>query len=212
MKRVLLVLSSAACATAAQSAHPVAPGKTEVTASIGRVASTKEPGRMPLQADDPLARGPGEGAWTGELMVRRGIVEGLDAGLRLSRMPGAGGLSVVAIDPKLRLGRSSRVVISLGIPAGLAWEEAPEAEYVGAVIVPTVYVGLKASPTVELVAAPKLHFLFVDRQDMQQHWGLTLSPRFTDPHRRWAVQPELGLTWLDDTTLLLLGFSVSAGN
>lgn len=212
MKRALPLLACAACATAAQSAHPVAPGKTEVTASLGRAASMKEPSRLPSQADDPLARGPGEGAWMGELMIRRGIVDGLDAGLRLGRLPGVGGLSVVALDPKLRLVRSPRAVVSVGIPAGVAWEEVPEPRYFGAVVIPTLYVGLDVSPSVELIAAPKLHLLFDDRQVMQQAWGLTLSPRFTDPQRRWAVQPELGLTWFNDTTLLLLGFSVSAGS
>jgi len=212
MKRVLLLLASSACATSAQSARPVDPGTTEVTVSLGRAASLKEPSRSPSGESDPLAKGVAEGAWTGELMIRHGMTDGFDGGLRLGRMPGLGGLSVAAVDLKVRVVRSPRVVVSLGGPAGIVWEETPGPSYLGAVAVPTLYLGMEVSPTVELVAAPKLHLIFARGEAMEQAWGLTIGPRFTEPRRRWAVHPELGITRFADTTLLLLGFSVSAGD
>jgi hypothetical protein len=71
---------------------------------------------------------------------------------------------------------------------------------------------MDVSPSVELIAAPKLHLLFERDKDARTAWGVTFAARFTEPERRWAVQPELGVTRIDDAMFVLLGFSVSAAN
>jgi hypothetical protein len=141
-----------------------------------------------------------------------GIADGVDVGFRLGRTPGSVAASLLAIDPKVRLLRGTSSVLSVGIPTGIAWDEGADITYRGAFLVPTLYLSMDVSPSTELIASPKLHLLFERDHDARTAWGVTLAARFTEPERRWAVQPELGLTRIDDATLLLVGFSVSAVN
>jgi hypothetical protein len=209
MKRLLLLaLITTACANSYQSAHTLAPGKTQVTADITGV--------RPLDSSGDSE----SSALVGDLMIRHGIDEGLDGGVRLGRMPGSptDGASQLVFDLKKRLSDSATSTVSVDIPVGLGWEENNGDFGNGIVgVMPTLLIGSQISPTTELVFGPKFVLLYnpeATSDSTLAGGGVSVGIRFTDAARTYAVQPELSFLKLDETnaSLLAFGIAVAAGN
>ncbi|CAN5915903.1 hypothetical protein BH11MYX2_BH11MYX2_21270 [soil metagenome] len=221
---IALALALTGCATAAQSAHTLAPGKTEVTVSGSR-------NTLSGQSDDAVA------LYGGQVMVRRGVAENADVGFSVTRTPGSGqSLWGLAVDPKFRFtAAGAQTTISLGVPVALFFADQPsikmsdtsdgqdELDYGGVMASPTLYVGQAVSPTAELLIAPRLYLIkpgegtFSDT-DLRLYFGGSIGVRLTDPKRHWAVTPEIAFTHLnaengaDSQTLLTVGVGLSVGN
>lgn len=196
--------------TVAQSARVLAPGKTQVSVGANRTTASADEG------DDVL--------WSGQVMVRRGLADKVDVGVILDRTPGSGeATSRLAVEPKVQLtAPGGNVTVSLALGAGVIWADGMtsdglDAELGGYMLSPTAYLGFELAPGAELVAAPRLHFVFPDGEDDHgTAYGASIGVRFTDPARTWAVHPELTYMTIDDTfvdeSFLTLGVSVSAGD
>jgi hypothetical protein len=220
---IVLALALTGCATA-QSAHTLAPGKTEVTVSGSRNTLSS------AETDDAAF-------YTGEVMVRTGVSDNADVGVALTRSTGTGeALWGLTLDPKFRFTEAAaQTTISLGVPVGVFFADEPSRpaadgnpseggfDYGGLVAAPTLYVGQQVSPTAELLIAPRVYLLkpdkgtFVDT-DLRAYFGGSIGVRITDPARHWAVTPELAFTHInaegeaDSETLLTLGLGLSVGN
>jgi hypothetical protein len=194
--------------TAAQSARVLAPGKTQVSVGANRVTATDEDGVL----------------WSGQVMVRRGLADKVDVGVILDRTPGSGeATSMLAVEPKVQLtAPGGNVTVSLALGAGVIWADGMtsdglDAELGGYMLSPTAFLGFELAPGAELVAAPRLHFVFPDGEDDHgTAYGASIGVRFTDPARTWAVHPEVTYMTIEDTfvdeSFLTLGVSVSAGD
>ncbi|HEY4176300.1 MAG TPA: hypothetical protein VGM90_05695 [Kofleriaceae bacterium] len=212
------------CATAAQSAHTLAPGKTEVTVAGSRNKTTDQ------SSDDPAI-------YSGQVMVRTGVSDATDVGFQLSRTTGTSdALWGLTVDPKFRFTEpTAQTTISLGIPVGIFFADEPSIsststapssggfDYGGLIVAPTLYVGQQISPTAELLIAPRFYLIkpdthVYDDTDLRAYFGGSVGVRITDPQRHWAVTPELAFTHInaegsgDSTTLLTLGLGISVGN
>ncbi|MBZ0235505.1 MAG: hypothetical protein K8M05_24460 [Deltaproteobacteria bacterium] len=196
------LLVAGACATTHQSARVLEPGKTQVTAALGRTS-----------ADEG---GLDEGIWSGDLQVHTGLADKIEGGARLVRTPGSGGtLSYGAVEGRFQIVPD---LVSIALPFGLLWaEEGADFDDGFFLATPTVFVGSQLSPTLELVAAPKL-YVFIptdDEGDTEVELGGSVGARFTNPARTWAIHPELGLLRIggdDSVTYITFGLGVSVGN
>lgn len=205
MTRIALVLALTAC-TASQSARVLAPGKTQVTAAINRNEVTGD-------TDS-------DAIWSGEVMVRHGLGDRFDGGLRVARTPGRGeAVSLAQLEPKVQVtAADAATTLALALGLGLAWgEQGSDFEDGTYVIAPTVFVGHALSPTAELVFAPKLSVIKPDgSSESLTGVGAALGVRVTDPARSWAVHPELLVQRISDDndseTFVTLGLGVSVGN
>jgi hypothetical protein len=200
---MLLALGAGACATSHQSARVLAPGKTQVTTALARTSSSDEVG---------------EGLWNGDLQVHGGVAPGVELGGRLVRTPGGGNtLSGASLEGRFQV-VPERVAIA--VPVGFVWQEEFDDFEGGAyTLTPTVFVGADVSPTLEVVAAPKL-FVFIPDEgdgDTEVEWGGSVGLRVTNEARTWALHPELGLAHFSEDdgsgeTFLTFGLGVSVGN
>ncbi len=210
MKSTLLALAAlgafttalGACTTA-QSARPLAPGKTQVSVALtgNRLVGTED--------SDLL--------WTGQVMVRRGLSSNADLGVSLTRVPGStDALSLALVDSKVRLTpEASETTISASLGGGLIWADRGFDFDLGAfVLTPALYLGLRLSPTAEAVLSPRLYVLLPqdDNDEREANLGGTVGIRFTNPARTWALHPELGLVRFAGEATLSLGLSISAGD
>ncbi|HEU0034108.1 MAG TPA: hypothetical protein VFQ53_25950 [Kofleriaceae bacterium] len=209
----LVLLTSVAivgCASSYQSAHVLAPGKTQVSAAVTRIEQIAEDGDT---ADE-------DGIYVGDVRVAHGIADKVDANVRLTRAPGSGDtVSMMSAEARFELtAPEAPAALSIGLPIGILWAEEDELEldYGGLVVMPTLYAGYQVSPGVELVAAPKLFITIPDEGDTQLDFGGSLGVRISDLAQTWHVQPELGLAHFSDegdsATFLLFGLSIGAGN
>jgi hypothetical protein len=205
MRAALLALVLlGACATSHQSARVLAPGKTQVTTALARTSATEG--------------GLDEGIWTGDLQVHTGVASNVEVGARLVRTPGgAETASIASIEGRFQVVPDH---VSVALPVGILWEEQfDDFEGGNFFLTPTVFVGTDVSPTMELVAAPKL-FVFIpddDDDDTEIEFGGSVGLRITNEARTWAVHPELGLIQLsegdgDGETYVTFGLGVSVGN
>lgn len=205
---LLLLTAAAGCAGTYQSAHTLAPGKTQVTADITAARATDNG-----DTSDTVM--------TGELMVRHGLDDGLDGGIRLGRLPdddSTSSASALSFDIKKRLSDSETNTISLDIPAGILWSESGLNFSDGILhFTPTLLVGLQVDPSTEVVFGPKFILLLNPENDSSDHTaiggGATLGVRFSDAARTYGIQPELGIAKVEDIDVILtFGIAVAAGN
>lgn len=208
MTSLVLALAAAAallgaCATSYQSARVVEPGKVQVT---GALAHTE---------GGPTSS---YGGWRtlGDLQVRAGIVDRVDAGLRFVRSPGTSYRSYATLDAKVELVPDR---VSLSLPVGLVWyQEGDRIDRVSTVLSPGVLAGYQLKPNLELVGAPRL-FLFLPgpyNDVTEVEVGGSVGLRFTNPARTWAIHPELGILHLNQQnegyTFVTVGLGLSVGN
>jgi hypothetical protein len=212
------VLALVGCGGSFQSARTLAACKTQVTADVSAFHGSGLSDVRP-----PETRG-----WNvlGDLMVRHGIIDGLDAGVRIGRTPGSQTYgdtgSQLFVDLKKRLtAAASTTTISIDVPVGVLWSERRETFNDGTLaLVPTLLVGHDINATTELIIAPK--FLWLHRAanndgypiDSTIGGGVSLGIRFSDDRRAWAIQPELSVLKLEGTdgALITFGLGVAAGN
>ncbi|HUQ08426.1 MAG TPA: hypothetical protein VM261_38310 [Kofleriaceae bacterium] len=207
MRAALLVTAGAAllagaCATSHQSARVLAPGKTQVTTALARTSATEG--------------GLDEGIWTGDLQVHGGVAPGFELGGRLVRTPGGGNTgSIASIEGRFQVVPER---VSIALPVGVVWqEELDDFEGGNFFLTPTVFVGTDVSPTMELIAAPKL-FVFIPDDgddDTEVEIGGSVGLRITNEARTWAVHPELGIIQFSegtDATWITFGLGISVGN
>ncbi|MFN0249794.1 MAG: hypothetical protein ACKV2T_23125 [Kofleriaceae bacterium] len=196
---MILFATCAACA-ATQSAHTLPPGKVDLGVSIGRSS------RFEKDVD--------EGSWSGRASVRVGVVDGFDVGAHFEHTPGTATIGSFAIDMKVRLARSGRSTVAFGVPAGIVWEDvADNFEFSGGFVMPSLYLSVDLSPTVELVSNVRY---VVARETGSFRtltgFGASIGPRFVDETRTWAVQPEVGMLRHEEETLLTFGLTLTVGN
>ncbi len=197
-----VVLGAGACATSHQSARVLAPGKTQVTTALARTSATEA--------------GLDEGIWTGDLQVHTGVAPNFEVGARLVRTPGGAETgSIAEIEGRFQVVPEH---VSVALPVGILWEEQFD-EFDGGnyFLTPTVFVGTQVSPTMELVAAPKL-FVFIPKDgddNTEVELGGSVGLRITNEMRTWAVHPELGFVQFSEgteNTYVTFGLGVSVGN
>jgi hypothetical protein len=201
MRVGLLAIACTAC-TAMQSARTLAPGKTEVTVGLGRMSYEGDIDR---------------GLWSGHAMLRRGIVDGFDLGVHLEHTPGGGGVGAFAIDPKVRLASSGRTTLGAGIPLGILWSDDIELRFRGVMALPSLYLSLEISPYVDLVSnvrymASRGRTTETGAFGTMTGFGASIGARFVDDTHTWAVQPEAGMTRVEESTYLTLGLTIAVGN
>jgi hypothetical protein len=231
VKRVLLTVLVAGCAGSYQSARPLAPHKFSVTADVDGIYWARAPDARP-----PETRGWMNG---GDVAVRAGIVDRVDAGLRFGRTYESESkgdqYSQVLLDAKRQLTPSSwPVIVSVTLPVGIVWSERRD-DYSDRTLAlaPGVVVGYDVARMLELVGSASLLWLdpigddvFVRRStDSYIGWRVTLGLRVSPPAHTWAVQPELSVLQVKDDVrqpmtgeiadsgfMLSLGLGVTAGN
>jgi hypothetical protein len=203
MRGAVLVLL-VGCASSFQSAHPLQPGKTQVTAGLSGVKPTDGDGQL----------------FVGDLQVRHGLADKIDGGVKLVRTPGAvETVSAFAADVKFQLNEAGgKTAVSLGIPVGAAWVE-EQGEFNDGILIlgPTLFIGTELAPNLELVFAPSIVLVLPEggTSDSEIEVAATLGLRFTDPSRTWAIQPEVGLTHFNEgesPTFVTFGVGVSVGD
>ncbi|HTL35409.1 MAG TPA: hypothetical protein VL326_19915 [Kofleriaceae bacterium] len=210
MKRLLLLLAviTTGCASTYQSAHTLAPNKMQVTADIT--------GAKAFDSNDTTNT-----VVAGDVMVRHGLDEGLDGGIRLSRLPSDTGTdtdSMFTVDLKKRISDSETSTVSIDIPLGVIWEENRSDLSNGIIaFTPTLLLGIALDPTTELVFGPKFA-LFINPEESNDKTliggGASIGIRFSDTERSYGLQPELSLLKVEDTdgAILTFGIAVAAGN
>lgn len=193
-----------------QSARTLAPGRTALTVGVAHTIAS-------VAQDDE------EPQWSGAVMLRRGITRRFDVGLVAARTPGTGdSRSTFAVDPKVQLTPpTSRVTASLGLALGMLVHDDGERRALGpqldlALARPSVFLGVDATPTLEITLAG--HAWFGNSNDHGDEsftaYNLTGGLRVTDTARTWAIHAELG--WLtvadEDADFLTIGLGVTAGD
>jgi len=207
MRRFLAVLFLPACMSSFQSARTLPKGKTQVTADLD--------GFKAFDSNDSS-----ETVYAGELMVRNGLDDGLEGGVRLGRLPGDSGdtASLLMLDLKKQVSdpATTTSAISVDIPLGIAWsEQGTNLEGGTFLAAPTLLVGVQVSPSAEVVLGPKFVWVVLSDSSDQSKLGggVSMGLRISDPSRTWAVHPELSLLKVEDAdTIISFGLAVSAGN
>jgi hypothetical protein len=228
---LLAMIVIAGCAGSYQSARTLAPRKVSVTADVAAMSWTNAPAARP-----PETRGWMNG---GDVAVRAGIIDRVDAGVRFGRtyesQSKGDQYSQLVLDAKRQLTPSSLpVTFSVALPVGIVWSERRD-KYSDRTLAlaPGVLFGYDARPEVELVVGANLLWLDPVGNDAFVRpstssffgWRLTLGVRVSSSAHTWAIEPELSLLQVNDDVrqpisgeiadggiMLSLGLGVTAGD
>lgn len=203
MTRIALLAVLVGC-TGAQSARALAPGKSTVGGGVVRITATEQ--------------GADESVWMGEVMVRHGLGDKFDGGIRFARSAGRGeALSIAQLEPKIELtelGATTAISAALGI--GVAWGDrgwdAQDGTYVFG---PSLLIGQRVSPTTELLFVPRFTYIKPhEASDSATGVGISLGARIGE--QTWGIYPSLDLQVVsgegDSVTFVLFGLGVGVGN